>query len=401
MKYNIPYGKQDITEEDIYAVNIALRSEFLTQGPKISEFEKAFADYIGCKYAVAVSNGTAALHLSTLALDVQPGDKIITSPITFSASANCIKYCSGEVVFSDIDPETYLLDLIKLRSLLEASPPNTYKGIVAIDFAGKALDMEQLKSLANEFGCWIIEDACHAPGGYFKDQKGAKQYCGNASFADLAVFSFHPVKHIACGEGGMITTNDKRLYEKLLRLRTHGITRDTDSFTNPVELALGVNEMIAHSVEYPGWYMEMQMLGFNYRLTDFQAALGLSQMSRAEQGLKRRHDIAEKYRSAFANEDFLIRQPSIDEGHAYHLYVVEVKERNGLYSYLRTKNIFAQVHYIPCHLMPYYRQLGWKQGDMPQAEEYYRYCLSLPMFPKLTDEEQGYVIETIKNYYNG
>ena len=277
----IPYGKQNITKEDIDAVIEALQSDYLTQGPRIKEFEDQFAIYVGSKYAVAVSNGTAALHLCTLALGVEEGDKVITTPITFAASANCIRYCGGEVIFSDIDPDSYLLDINKIKMLLEASPIGTYKGIISVDFAGRGINLEKIKKLALEYNLWIIEDACHAPGGFFLDSIGQKQNCGNGNFADLAIFSFHPVKHIACGEGGMITTNDKELYKKLLALRTHGITKNAAEFVNSKEFANG-----EESDTYPSWYMEMQDLGFNYRITDFQAALGLSQLSRADEGLK-------------------------------------------------------------------------------------------------------------------
>ena len=211
----IPYGKQHITPEDIQAVVETLQSEFLTQGPKIKEFEEAFAKYIGVRYAVAVANGTAALHLCTLALSVKPGQKVITTPITFAASANCVRYCGGEVVFADINPETYLIDINKVRKLLEDAPKGTYQGLIPVDFAGRAVNLEEFRQVADEYGLWIIEDACHAPGGYFIDSKGQQQNCGNGNFADLAIFSFHPVKHIACGEGGMITTNDEKLYRKL------------------------------------------------------------------------------------------------------------------------------------------------------------------------------------------
>ena len=393
---NIPYGKQHIIEEDIQAVIQALKSDYLTQGPKILEFETAFAKYIGCKYAVAVSNGTAALHLSALALNIQPGDKVITTPITFAASANCVRYCGGEVVFSDIDPDTYLLDIKKVRSLLEKSPKGTYKGIIPVDFAGRAVNLEQYRTLANEFNLWIIEDACHAPGGYFLDSKNQKQQCGNGNFADLAIFSFHPIKHIATGEGGMITTNTKELYEKLLMLRTHGITRLSDSFQNSLEFASGE---LATNNQWPSWYMEMQTLGYNYRLTDFQAALGVSQLARADEGMSRRKEIANKYNNAFKGKSFLKRQSNVIEGHAYHLYVIEDENRLGLYNHLRENTIFAQVHYIPCHLMPYYRTLGWKEGDMPHAEQYYKQCISLPMYPTLTVEEQDFVIKAILKFH--
>lgn len=411
----IPYGRQNITEEDIQAVVETLKSDFLTQGPKIAEFEKAFAKYIGVKYAVAVSNGTAALHLCALALDIKSGDKVITTPITFAASANCVRYAGGEVVFADIDPETYLLDINEVEKLLKASPQGTYKGIIPVDFAGRAVDLEAFRKLADEYGCWIIEDACHAPGGFFTDSKGINHNCGNGNFAELSIFSFHPVKHIAAGEGGMITTNNEKLYKKLLDLRTHGITKNTELFQNTPAFANGTNDPMtavgqnnaqqmtkndARSAnDYPGWYYEMQELGFNYRLTDFQAALGLSQLNRADEGLIRRREIAEYYNKAFEDKPFIKGQSGAVEGHAYHLYIVEVDNRKGLYDYLRENNIFAQVHYIPVHLMPYYRQYGWKDGDMPMAERYYQNCLSLPMYPTLTKEEQSFVIETICNFY--
>lgn len=395
----IPYGRQHITEEDIIAVTEALRSDYLTQGPRIKEFEDNFASYIGSKHAVAVSNGTAALHLCAMALDVKPGDKVITTPITFVASANCVRYCGGEVVFGDIDPETYLLDINSVRILLESVPKGTYKGIIPVDFAGRAVNLEEFRKLANEYGLWIIEDACHAPGGYFVDSKKQKQFCGNGNYADLAIFSFHPVKHIACGEGGMITTNDDNLYEKLLLYRTHGITKGGSAFPykNSIEFATGGYK---EETAYPGWYMEMQELGYNYRLTDFQAALGNSQLKHAEEGLMRRRGIARIYNEAFNGKPYILGQSGNIEGHAYHLYILEVADRLNLYRYLRKNNIFAQIHYIPSHLMPYYRQFGWKEGDMPYAESYYKHCISLPMFPTLTEEEQAYVIKTIENYYS-
>jgi len=392
----IPYGRQNITEEDIKSVIEALTSDYLTQGPKIVEFEEKFANYVGSKYAVALANGTAALHLCTMALDVQNGDKVITTPITFAASANCIRYCGGEVIFSDIDPETYLLDYNKVEELVKSNSKGTFKGIIPVDFAGRANNLEKFRQFADESGLWIIEDACHAPGGFFTDSLGKKQFCGNGKYAELAIFSFHPVKHIACGEGGMITTNDENLYKKLLLLRTHGITKDINLYTNTSDFANGV----AGVNSYPNWYMEMQTLGYNYRLTDFQSALGISQLKRADEGLDRRRLIAKKYNEAFKYCSFIKGQSGVIEGHAYHLYVIEVKDRLKLYNYLRDHNIFAQIHYIPCHLMPYYRSFGWEEGDLPASEEYYRNCLSLPMYPTLTDEEQEYVIDTIKKFYS-
>lgn len=389
----IPYGRQHITEEDIQAVVETLQSDYLTQGPKIAEFENAFAKYVGSQFAVAVSNGTAALHLCALSLGVTEGDKVITTPITFAASANCVRYCGGEVVFSDIDPDTYLLDIDKVRQLIESSPKGTYKGIIPVDFAGSANDLGAYRALADQYNLWIIEDACHAPGGSFKDKKNTEQRCGNGNFADLAIFSFHPVKHIASGEGGMITTNNPELYQKLLQLRTHGIVKNNDVYTNSIQFAGG-------SDTYPGWYMEMQDLGYNYRITDFQAALGLSQLSRADEGIDRRRAIAATYFKAFKDQAYIKGQSGLVEGHAYHLYVIEVKDRLGLYNHLRSKQIFAQIHYIPCHLMPYYRQFGWKEGDFPHAENYYSQCISLPMYPTLTDQEQTYVIHEINTFYS-
>lgn len=279
-----------------------------------------------------------------------------------------------------------------MRELLESAPKGAYKGIIPVDFAGRALDLEAFRKLADEYGLWIIEDSCHSPGGYFFDAKGEQQNCGNGKFADLAIFSFHPVKHIAAGEGGMITTNDVDLYEKLLKLRTHGITKNDSSFENSIEFAGGDGI-------YPAWYMEMQELGYNYRLTDFQAALGLSQLKRADEGLARRREIAQKYFEAFIGKIFIKGQSGVVEGHAYHLYVIEVEDRLGLYNHLRDHKIFAQIHYIPTHLMPYYSQFGWNEGDMPKAENYYKHCISLPMFPTLSDEDQQYVIEMICDYY--
>ncbi|MTI88142.1 MAG: UDP-4-amino-4,6-dideoxy-N-acetyl-beta-L-altrosamine transaminase [Balneolaceae bacterium] len=396
----IPYGRQHITDEDIQAVIEVLKSDYLTQGPRIAEFEEVFAEYVGSKYAVAVSNGTAALHLCALALKVQEGDKVITTPITFAASANCVRYCGGEVVFADIDPETYLLDINKVRELLESSPKGTYKGIISVDFTGRAVDLEAFRKLANIYDLWIIEDACHAPGGYFTDSTETNQFCGNGNFADLAIFSFHPVKHIASGEGGMITTNDKELYEKLLKLRTHGITKNESEFQNSIEFAIGEDQQSQiNNHRYPVWYMEMQELGYNYRVTDFQCVLGSSQLKRAEEGIRRRREIAKTYNKIFEGQEFIKGQSGVVEGHAYHLYVIEVEDRLGLYNYLREHHIYTQIHYIPCHLMPYYRQFGWKVGDMPNAEYYYKYCISLPMYPTLTDVQQDFVINKINAYY--
>jgi len=394
MTQPIPYGRQHITEADIAAVTKALTSPYLTQGPTIGQFETTFADYIGSQYAVAVANGTAALHLCAMALGVNETSKVITTPITFSASANCIRYCGGEVHFADIDPETLILDPKAVRALLEKHPKGTFAGIIPVDFAGYPADMAAFRELADEYGLWLLEDSCHAPGASFTDSSGYVHRCGDGSLADLAIFSFHPVKHIACGEGGMITTgrhsaNGEKLYRHLLRLRTHGITNIAADFTEPQP----------GDPERGGWYMELQELGYNYRLTDIQAALGFSQLNRVDAMLARRREIAARYDAAFAGVPAVKTiVPPQNVGHAYHLYVIQIPDRKGLYDYLRTKNIFAQVHYVPVHRMPYYQQFGWKQGDFPHAENYYAHGLSIPMFPTLTDEEQAYVIQEVLAY---
>jgi UDP-4-amino-4,6-dideoxy-N-acetyl-beta-L-altrosamine transaminase len=382
---SIPYGKQFISEKDIAEVIKALTSDFLTQGPAIEQFEKKFAEYIGAEYAVAVSNGTAALHLCTLALGVDETTNVITTPITFAASANCVRYCNGNIYFADINPKTYLIDIDKVEALINSKPAGFFKGVIPVDFAGLAVNLEEMKAIADKHGLWIIEDACHSPGGFFEDRNGQQQLCGNGKYADLSVFSFHPVKHIACGEGGMVTTNNKDLYNKLIQLRTHGITK------NPQLL----NE------NHGGWYYEMQTLGYNYRLTDFQAALGTSQLERADEGLVRRREIAEKYADAFKDTRGIKGQSGVKKGHAYHLYIIEAEDRKGLYEHLRSNNIFTQVHYIPVHTLPYYQQLGCKKGDMPAAEYYYEHCLSLPMYPTLTEIEQEFVIDKVKEFYAG
>ena len=375
----IPYGRQHITESDISAVVEVLKSPFLTQGPKIKEFEEKFAHYIGANYAVAAANGTAALHLSCLALGVKPGDKVLTTPLTFASSANCVLYCGGSVEFADINPDTLLLDIGEVRRKLEAAPKGTYKGIIPVDFAGYPVDLQAFRELADEFGCWILEDACHAPGGYFMDNQGNEQRCGNGRFANLAIFSFHPVKHIATGEGGMVTTQDSELYEKLKLYRTHGITRDPNLMTE----------------NHGGWYYEMQELGANYRISDIHCALGISQLARADEGLRRRQEIAQRYNEAFLGTEIKPVKVPQEKYHAYHLYVVQVPNRKLVYDQLQQQNIFPQIHYIPLHLMPYYQQLGWKKGDFPHVEAYYEHCLSLPLYPTLSIEEQEFVINTL------
>lgn len=378
----IPYGRQNITQDDIDAVVEAIQAPFLTQGPKIQEFEDRFAEYVDAKYAVAVSNATAGLHLAVMALDLQKGDRVITSPITFAASANCVRYVGGEVWFADIDRETYLLSLESTRALIESHPKGFFKGIIPVDFGGLSVPMEDFRALANEHDLWIIEDACHAPGGYFTNSAGEQVKCGQSRYSDVSVFSFHPVKHIACGEGGMVTTNDPALAKSLQKLRTHGISKD-----NMAE-------------NHGGWYYEMQELGYNYRLTDIQSSLGLTQLKKNKEGVVRRNEIAQKYMDAFLGK---IAFQQVPEGyyHAYHLFIIEVEDRLGLYNHLREKAIYAQIHYIPVHTLPYYKAIGYQGADLKHSEDYYSKCISLPMFPTLTEEEQDFVIQTVLDFVNG
>lgn len=377
----IPYGRQQITQEDIDAVIQTLTSDFLTQGPKVKEFESLFAKYVDAQYAVAVNNATAGLHLSAKVLGTSSKTRVITTPLTFVSSANCVRMCGGEVWFADIDPETYLIDFNSVKKLIEEHPKGFFHGLILVDFAGLPVNTEIFKKLADEHDLWIIEDACHAPGGYYKDSKGETIKCGSGTYVDLAVFSFHPVKHIACGEGGMITTNKPSLAQELAKAKTHGIVKQ--------------NLKNSHG----GWYYEMQSLGYNYRFTEFQSALGISQLAKNPEGVKRRQEIAEKYQQAFEGKITFQNVPS-GFYHAYHLFVIEVNQRKELYDYLREHKIFAQIHYIPVHLHPYYKKIGYKGADLQHAENYYNSCLSLPMFPSLTDEEQDYVIEKVLKFYN-
>lgn len=377
--HTIPYGRQHIDQHDIDAVVQTLKADFLTQGPKVQEFEEKFAAYVGSKYAVAVNNATSGLHLSVLALGLQPGDRVITTPITFAASANCVRFGGGEVWFADIDPNTYILSLEKTKELIESKPKGFFKGIIPVDFAGLPVNLEAFRNLALKHDLWIVEDACHAPGGFFTDSQGMQQRCGNGNFADIAVFSFHPVKHIACGEGGMVTTNSKKLYAKLALLRTHGITKE-----NMAE-------------NHGGWYYEMQELGFNYRLTDFQSALGITQLAKNDAGVKKRNEIATAYKNAFEG---IIKYQNLPKGalNAHHLFVIEVENRKELYDFLKENGIYAQIHYIPVHKLPYYQELGYQEADLKHAENYYEKCISLPMFPSLTKDEQEFVIKKVLEF---
>ena len=375
----IPYGRQYIDQDDIDAVVSTLQSDYLTQGPKVNEFEIKFAEYVGSKYAVAVNNATSGLHLSVLALGIKKGDRVITTPITFAASANCIRYAGGEVWFADIDPNTYLLDINSVKELIESKPNGFFKGIIPVDFAGLPVNMEEFRILADIHNLWIVEDACHAPGGYFINSKSEKVFCGNAYYSDIGVFSFHPVKHIACGEGGMLTTNSKILYEKLMLLRTHGITKKK------------IEE------NHGNWYYEMIDLGFNYRLTDFQSALGITQLAKNNDGLKRRNEISANYKKAFQGK---IKFQELPEGtyNAHHLFVIEVEKRKELYDFLHSKGILVQIHYIPVHTLPYYKRIGYSNANLINAESYYSKCISLPMYPTLSDEEQCHVVNQILEF---
>jgi len=375
----IPYGRQNIDQNDIDAVVSTLQSDYLTQGPKVREFEVKFANYVGAKYSVAVNNATSGLHLSVLSLGVKKGDRVITSPITFAASANCVRYANGEVWFADIDPDTYLLDINSVKELIESKPKGFFKGIIPVDFAGLPVNMEEFRALADANNLWIIEDACHAPGGYFIDSNEDKNFCGNGRYSDIGVFSFHPVKHIACGEGGMLTTNSEELYEKLLLLRTHGITKE--------------NMQENHG----NWYYEMKELGFNYRLTDFQAALGITQLAKNKKGVEIRNDISVTYKKAFKGKIKFQDLPA-KTYNAHHLFIIEVENRKELYDFLHSKGILAQIHYVPIHTMPYYKNIGYLDAGLVHTEKYYSKCISLPMYPTLSNEEQSYVINKVLEF---
>jgi UDP-4-amino-4,6-dideoxy-N-acetyl-beta-L-altrosamine transaminase len=369
----IPYGKQWIDEEDIEAVVKVLKSDWLTQGPDIESFEKALSDYIGTAHAVVFNSGTAALHAAMFASGVQKGDEVITSPITFAASSNSAIYLGATPVFADITLENYCIDIVQI----EASITNKTKAIVPVDLAGYPVEIDPILDLAKKHNLVVIEDAAHALGA-----KREKEMVGQQ--AHMTMFSFHPVKHITTGEGGVIVTNSDEYAEKLKLFRSHGITKDKD---------------LLQKKDGP-WYYEMQELGYNYRLTDMQCALGESQLKKIERFVQRRNEIAQKYDEAF--RDSKIRAaPKATTGnrHAYHLYPVLVEnfDRKELYLNLREKGIYTQVHYIPVHLQPYYqKQFGFEEGDFPNSESYYERELSLPMFPKLTDQEQDFVIRAIK-----
>ncbi|HHV76122.1 MAG TPA: UDP-4-amino-4,6-dideoxy-N-acetyl-beta-L-altrosamine transaminase [Syntrophothermus lipocalidus] len=376
----IPYARQTIDEEDIKAVTEVLKGDYLTTGPKVAEFEQAFAAWVGAKYAVAVSSGTAALHLACLAAGINPGDEVIVTPMSFAASANCVLYAGARPVFADIE-STGNID----PSQVEQAVTSSTKAVIPVHYGGLPFRMEEISRTAQKHGLTVVEDACHALGGEYRGSR-----IGSCRYSDMTVFSFHPVKHITTGEGGMITTNSQELYQKLVDLRSHGIVRELSRFEK----------------ESPGgWYYEMQDLGFNYRMSDIQAALGLSQLKKLPRFINRRRAIADRYSKSFKNLALELPGDTPEAKHAYHLYAVKVKaeagiDRKKLYERLKEQGILAQVHYIPIHTMPYYRQnLGTGWGDCPVAEDHYHRVLSLPMYPGLTDDDVDRVIEAVTNAF--
>ncbi|HLP57200.1 MAG TPA: UDP-4-amino-4,6-dideoxy-N-acetyl-beta-L-altrosamine transaminase [Candidatus Deferrimicrobium sp.] len=381
----IPYGKHWLDDDDIAAVTNVLKSDFLTQGPAIGTFEKALTDYLGARYAVAVANGTAALHLAVKALDLEKGKQGITSPNTFAASANCFVYNGLEPDFADIDEHNYCLDPAELVKKV-----NEQTGVVIpVHFAGQPADMEQITAITKNKKIRLIEDASHAIGSKYENG----QMVGSCCFADMCTFSFHPVKTIGTGEGGAITTNSKELYDTLILLRNHGITKDKSKFKAWDETMVRTGP----------WYYEMLDLGFNYRLTDIQAALGTSQLKKINSFIKRRREIVACYNNAFKNIPWLT-PPYEREGvfSAFHLYVIKIdfekigKTRTQVMEELKTRGVGTQVHYIPVHLHPYYREhFRFKEGDFPKAEQYYNRCLSIPLYPKMTDDDVDQVIKAL------
>ena len=384
----IPYGKHYIDENDIQAVVDVLRSDYLTQGPIVEKFERAVAQYVGVKYAVAVSSGTAALHLANLAADVGPGFSAVTSPITFVASANSILYAGGKVLFADIENDTVNMSPESLEDIFETN--KNIKAVIPVHFAGLPCDMELIAETARSHNLKVIEDAAHALGGKYSNGMRV----GSCAYSDLTVFSFHPVKSITSGEGGMVTTNSEDLYRKLLRLRSHGITKLDDSFQNPI--------LARTSQSKNPWYYEMQELGYNYRLTDFQCVLGISQMRRIEKFMARRQALRNQYLQAFSKHPLITPGQALQFGQsANHIFPVRIrfseiqKSRTEIMSKLIEQGIVTQVHYIPIPLHPFYQKRGYGVADLPEAMSYYEEALTLPLYPSLGFREQERVIENL------
>ena len=378
----IPYSKQNISESDIDAVVEVLRSDFLTQGDKVPEFEKRVAEYCNSKFAIAANSATSCLHLACMALELKKGDILWTSPNSFVASANCGLYCGSKVDFVDIDRKTHNICPVKLEEKLKLAKKegNLPKIVIPVHFAGQSCDMKAISELSKKYGFRIIEDASHAIGGEYLNKK-----IGNCEFSDMAVFSFHPVKILTTGEGGMVTTNNENLYDKLNLLRTHGISKD-----------------LQRKGDLSTWMYEQQELGYNYRLSDIHAALGISQLTRIDTSIKRRHDILNFYEKNLDLPNITLPFQSSDSYSALHLYPIELemgkinRPKEHIFDQLRKRGLGVNVHYIPIHFHPYFKNLGFKEGDFPNAEDYYNRTISIPMFPDLKERELITISEIIK-----